>query len=40
MSHMMARMPKRLSEEFKHIVVVVGAGHRKDLEKMIKRGKL
>ena len=31
---------KRLSEEFKHIVVVVGAGHRKDLEKMIKRGKL
>ena len=31
----MYRWIKRLSEDFKDIIVVVGAGHKKDLEKMI-----
>lgn len=36
----MYRWIKKLSEDFDDIVVVVGAGHKKDLEKMIARDKL
>ncbi|MBR9682420.1 MAG: hypothetical protein GOV02_01980 [Candidatus Aenigmarchaeota archaeon] len=31
---------KKISEDFKDIIVVVGAGHKKDLEEMITRDKL